>query len=140
MYVGIEGAIKIAITVIILVFAILSLLALLIVGLRKIVNLSSKFQMDKTQLFLPKKPEKNYNTEDLEKREILRKEKHDEKIVAVISAALSSYMLFSKDQFKITKITRSVPAGFSPWTISGRQFFISRRIPVNYKKNRRTVR
>jgi len=132
MYIGIEGAIRIAITVIILVFVILSLLALLMIGLREVIKLTSKKQVKEEKIMIPDKGK--LTTEKVESKEIKKDDEHKEELVAVISAALSSYMEVSMKKIKIISINRSFPAGASPWTIAGKQNIMSSRILISSRK------
>ena len=132
MYIGIEGAIRIAITVIILVFVILSLLALLMIGLREVIKLTSKKQVKEEKIMIPDKGK--LTTEKAESKEIKKDDEYKEELVAVISAAVSSYMEVSMKKVKIISINRSVPAGASPWTIAGKQNMMSSRISISSRK------
>ncbi len=132
MYIGLEGAIKIAITVVILVFVILSLLALLMIGLREVIKLTSKKQVKEEKIMIPDKGK--LTTEKAESKEIKKDDEYKEELVAVISAALSSYMEVSMKKIKIISINRSVPAGASPWTIAGKQNLMSSRISISSRK------
>ena len=132
MYIGIEGAIKIAITVIILVFVILSLLALLMIGLREVIKLTSKKQVKEEKIMIPDKGK--LAAEKAEGKEIKKDDEHKEELIAVISAALSSYMEVSMKKIKVISINRSVPTGASPWTIAGKQNMMSSRISISSRK------
>ena len=133
MYIGIDGAIRIAITVIILVFVILSLLALLMIGLREVIKLTSKKQVKEEKMMIPDK--RQTTAEKAENKELKKKDdKYKEELVAVISAAISSYMEVSMKKIKIISINRSVPAGVSPWTIAGKQNRMSSRISISSRK------
>ncbi len=132
MYIGLEGAIKIAITVVILVFVILSLLALLMIGLREVIKLTSKKQVKEEKIMITDKGK--LTTEKAESKEIKKDDEYKEELVAVISAALSSYMEVSMKKIKIISINRSVPAGASPWTIAGKQNLMSSRISISSRK------
>jgi Na+-transporting methylmalonyl-CoA/oxaloacetate decarboxylase gamma subunit len=133
MYIGIEGAIRIAITVMILVFVILSLLALLMIGLREAIKLTSKKQVKEEKIMIPGKGQAA--TEKAESKEIDKQDdKYKEELIAVISAAVSSYMEVSMKKIKIISINRNVPAGVSPWTIAGKQNLMSSRISISSRK------
>ena len=132
MYIGIEGAIRIAITVIILVFVILSLLALLMIGLREVIKLTSKKQVKEEKIMIPDK--EKLTNEKGESNEIKKDNEYKEELVAVISAAVSSYMEVSMKKIKIISINRSVPVGASPWTIAGKQNMMSSRISISSRK------
>ena len=132
MYVGIEGAIRIAITVIILVFVILSLLALLMIGLREVIKLTSKKQVKEEKTMIPDKAK--LTTEKVESKETKKDDEYKEELVAVISAALASYMEVSMKKIKIISINRSIPAEASPWTIAGKQNLMSSRVSISSRK------
>ena len=133
MYVGLEGAIKIAITVIILVFVILALLALLMMGLRIIIELTAKKQ-EKTEKSMTIKKKKII----AEKPEVIDKAKKSNKIsgelVAAITAAISSYMETPMNKIKILKIKRVIPVETIPWTIAGMQSVMNKRITISSSK------
>ncbi len=133
MYVGIMGAIRIAITVIILVFFILSLLALLMVGLREIVKMTSKKQTEDKKITVSEK-EKAITKLPIKEKDQEKEKEHDEKIIAAISAAVSSFLERPMRQIKIINIVRNVPPGVSPWTISGKQNMMSDRISISSRK------
>ncbi len=133
MYVGIEGAIRIAITVIILVFFILSLLALLMVGLREIVKMTSKKQTEDKKITVSEK-EKVITGLPIKEEDQEKEKDHDEKVVAAISAAVSSFLERPMRQIKIINIVRNFPPGVSPWTISGKQNMMSDRISISSRK------
>ncbi|MFW6148563.1 MAG: OadG family transporter subunit [Atribacterota bacterium] len=132
MYVGLEGAIKIAITVIILVFIILSLLALLMIGLREIVKLSSRKQAEEKKIKLSGKEKVRSTTS--ENSVVQNKEEDDVQLIAAISAAISIFMSKPITQIKIINIKRTVPAEVSPWTISGKQNLMSNRVSISSRK------
>lgn len=133
MYVGIEGAIKIAITVIILVFVILSLLALLMMGLRVIIELSSKKRAKSEKSLVTEK--RKITIEKLKGKDIEQKSNEcSEEVVAVITAAIASYMETPMKRVKILKIKRTISAGTNPWTIAGMQNIMSNRISISSRK------
>jgi Na+-transporting methylmalonyl-CoA/oxaloacetate decarboxylase gamma subunit len=133
MYVGIEGAIKIAITVMILVFIILGLLALMMVGLREIVKLTSKKKTEEKKVIFPEKVKTI--TEKPGKEGVKKTDKeYDERLIAVISAAVSTFMSRPMNKVKIINIKRYLPAGASPWSISGKQSVMSNRISIGSRK------
>ncbi len=132
MYVGLEGAIKIAITVIILVFIILSLLALLMIGLREIVKLSSRKQAEEKKIKLSGKEKVRSTTS--ENSVVQNKEEDDVQLIAAIAAAISIFMSKPMTQIKIINIKRTVPSEVSPWTISGKQNLMSNRVSISSRK------
>jgi sodium pump decarboxylase gamma subunit len=133
MYVGIEGAIKIAITVIILVFIILALLALLMMGLRMIIELTSKKQKKAEKSLVSEK--KKVAIEKPEGKNLEQKSnEYSDELVAVITAAIASYMETPMKGVKILNIKRTMPVGTNPWTIAGMQNVMSNRTSINSKK------
>ena len=133
MYIGITGAIKIAITVIILVFVILSLLALLMIGLREIVKLTSKKQAAEKSTAPSEKP-KLIIKKPVQERVQKKSEEDDDRLIAVISTAVASMMERPVNQISIIQIKRSLPAGASPWSIAGKQSVMSNRISISTRK------
>lgn len=136
MYVGLMGAIRIAITVIILVFFILGLLALLMVALREIIKITSKKRTEEVKKISNLQREEaitKLSTKE-EEEDQKREDQHDERIIAVISAAVSSFMERPMQQIKIIRIVRDIPAGVSPWAISGKQNMMSERISISSRK------
>lgn len=139
MYEGIEGAIILSAIALIMVFIILGLLALLMIGLRKIVEISS------LKLAKDKKPMTEEH-KDLEKDKIMlmaqEKEKQSTKqsereaTVAVITAAVASYLKVSKplDSIRVISIKRIVPQTIHPWAIAGRHYIMNQRISISRKE------
>jgi sodium pump decarboxylase gamma subunit len=133
MYVGLEGAIKIAFTVIILVFVILSLLALLMTGLRVIIEMTSKKQAKTEKELIAQK--KEVITEKPEVKSTAQKScELNEELVAVITAAIASYMETPMNKIKILNIKKPISTGRSPWTIAGMQHAMSNRISISSRK------
>ncbi len=133
MYVGIEGAVKIAITVIILVFVILSLLALLMIGLREIIKLTSRKEDKKREISLSEK-DKTIIKKPLNEESVQKNYRYNEELIAVISAALSNYIETPLKKIKIINISRSTSADSSPWVIAGKQSMMSNRISISSRK------
>jgi sodium pump decarboxylase gamma subunit len=133
MYVGLEGAIKIAYIVMILVFVILALLALLMMGLRVIIELTSKKKAKPENSRVTEK--KIVTVEKTEGRDLEEKSnKYSEELVAVIAAAISSYMETPMKRIKIINIKRTMPDGINPWSITGMQNTMSNRISISSRK------
>lgn len=133
MYEGIEGAIKIAIIDLILVFVILGLLALLMVGLREIVKLTSRKASGIKEVAIPEK--ERIIPEQKDRVEISAAEKkEDQELIAVITAAVANLMERPIHQVKIINIKRDIMSGASPWTIAGKQSIMSKRISMNSRK------
>jgi sodium pump decarboxylase gamma subunit len=136
MYEGIEGAIILSIIAMVIVFLVLGLLALLMVGLRKVVPLFSKKTYNEQNI--DKKENKLKPT--LERKEIIINkaiaEKEDEELIAIISAALASYTRLtpSSSPVKIINIKRLVPETFSSWVNSSRQTMMAERISITTRK------
>jgi Na+-transporting methylmalonyl-CoA/oxaloacetate decarboxylase gamma subunit len=133
MYEGIEGAIKIALIDMILVFVILGLLALLMIGLKEIVKLASRKESGIKKVAIPEKdriiPEKQDHEEI-----ITAEQEGDGQLIAVLSAAVASLMERPLYQVKIINIKRSIPSGANPWTISGKQNLMSKRILISSRE------
>jgi sodium pump decarboxylase gamma subunit len=133
MYVGLEGAIKIAITVIILVFVILVLLALLMMGLRVIIEMTSKKQVKPEKEIITQK--KEVITEKPEVKTTAQKSNElNGELVAVITAAIASYMETPMERVKVLNIKRAMPASTNPWAIAGMQNIMSNRISISSRK------
>jgi len=133
MYVGLEGAIKIAITVIILVFVILSLLALMMMGLRVIIEMTAKkHTKSEKELIAGKKEAITKKPEVID--ETKKSNKLSEELVAVITAAIASYINTPMKKVKILKIKRAMPAETSPWAIAGMQSGMNKRITISSSK------
>ncbi len=133
MYEGIKGAILLSVIAMVVVFVVLSLLALMMVGLRKIVKSSSK-SISKEQVVvkkgdLPVVPVK-------EKDEISAVVSQDEEIVSVITAAIANYMSMSPSlqSANVINIKRITPQTLNPWAISGRQKIMTERTYISTRK------
>ncbi|MDD3031847.1 MAG: OadG family protein [Atribacterota bacterium] len=105
MYSGIEGAFKIAFISIILVFFILSLLAALVMGVQKIINLASK-KTSKAERVLPLKNEIKITKNTVLKNSNQKSNNPDDILVAVITASLVNYLEGNIKQVKILNIKR----------------------------------
>lgn len=140
MYEGMEGAIRVALIDFILVFAILGLLALSMMGLHEIIKLMSRKKsvveknvvLEKDKMILESESQKAIAT-------VEKEEDADGRLIAVISAAMSSYLEKPINQIKVIHIQRSMPVWASPWTIYGKQNFMSNRSLINSKNKGRVL-
>jgi len=118
MFEGINGAIQVAIIDIILVFAVLGGLALIIVSLKNVVGIKEGKKISKEVKITP--PASSTTL-------IKEKEEVDGKLVAVITAALASYLEKPKSKFKILSIKKYQTSLIAPWSAMGRQELMSGR-------------
>jgi len=112
MFEGINGAIQVAIIDMILVFAVLGGLALIIVSLKNVVGI-------KKEKKIPKEVELTSTPSSI--TSIKEKEEIDDKLVAVITAAVASYLEKPKSKFKILSIKKYQISLITPWAAMGRQ-------------------
>jgi len=112
MFEGINGAIQVAIIDMILVFAVLGGLALIIVSLKNVVGI--KKEKDTPKEVKVTSPPSGIAS-------IKEKEEVDGKLVAVITAAVASYLEKPKSKFKILNIKKYQTSLITPWTAMGRQ-------------------
>lgn len=112
MFEGINGAIQVAIIDIILVFAVLGGLALIIVSLKNVVGVKEGKKISKEVKITP--PASSITS-------IKEKEEVDGKLVAVITAAVASYLEKPKSKFKILSIKKYQTSLIAPWAAIGRQ-------------------
>ncbi|MDD3657105.1 MAG: OadG family transporter subunit [Atribacterota bacterium] len=140
MYEGIEGAIILSLIALVMVFIILGLLALLMVGLRKIVEFSAmKVAKEKkvitTDQKYIKKEEKLIIPPD-EKKTIVSEQRENEEIIAIISAALANFqhMTVRTQPINAISIKRIMSQTLNPWSISGRQNMMTERISISARK------
>ena len=112
MFEGISGAIQLAIIDMILVFAVLAGLALVMVFLKNIVGIKEAKKISKeTKVSLPA----------ISTIKVKEKEEVEDKLVAVITAAVASYLEKPRSEFKIISIKKYKPSAINPWTAMGRQ-------------------
>ena len=112
MFEGISGAIQLAIIDMILVFAVLAGLALVMVFLKNIVGIKEAKKISKeTKVSLPA----------ISTIKVKEKEEVEDKLVAVITAAVVSYLEKPRSKFKIISIKKYKPSAINPWTTMGRQ-------------------
>lgn len=112
MFEGINGAIQVAIIDMILVFAVLGGLALIIVSLKNIVGIKKEKNTPK---------EVKVTSPPSSITSIKEKEEIDGKLVAVITAAIASYLEKPKSKFKVLSIKKYQASLIAPWSAMGRQ-------------------
>jgi len=112
MFEGINGAIQLAVIDMILVFAVLVGLALVMVFLKNIVGNKEEKKISK---------EVKVSTPASGITSIKDKEEVDGKLVAVITAAVASYLKKQKSEFKVVSIRKYKSSIAAPWTVMGRQ-------------------
>ena len=113
MFEGINGAIQLAIIDMILVFSVLIGLALVIVFLKNIIGIKEEKKISKKEVKVF--PPASSITSIKEKEEV------DGKLVAVITAAVASYLEKQKSEFKVVSIRKYKSSIVAPWTVMGRQ-------------------
>ena len=112
MFEGINGAIQIAVIDMILVFVVLGGLALVMVFLKNIIEIKEEKKMSKeVKVALPASSIAS----------IKEKEEVDGKLIAVITAAVASYLEKPKNKFKILSIKKYQTSLITPWAAMGRQ-------------------
>ena len=112
MFEGINGALQVAIIDMVIVFLVLGGLALIIVSLKNVVGIKKEKKMPK-EIKVTSLP--SGVTSIKEKEEI------DGKLVAVITAAVDSYLEKPKSKFKILSIKKYQTSSIAPWSAMGRQ-------------------
>ncbi len=112
MFEGIDGAIQVAIIDMILVFAVLGGLALIIVSLKNVVGIKKEKKISKEVRITP--PASSITS-------IKEKEEIDGSLVAVITAAVASYLEKPKSKFKVLSIKKYQASSITPWSAMGRQ-------------------
>jgi len=112
MFEGINGALQVAVIDMILVFAVLGGLALVMIFLKNIVGIKEQKKISKE---VKVTPQASSITSIKEKEEV------DGKLVAVITAAVASYLEKPRSEFKIISIKKYKPSAINPWTAMGRQ-------------------
>ena len=136
MYVGIKGAIMLTIIAMSIVFSVLGLLALMMVALRRIVGLASLKKGKEIKVIVSEKKE----VKDAAKTTLLPdstgEEKEDGNIIAVISAAISSYLESTSaiQPIRVLSIRRVTPLSLTPWAIAGKQNQMSERNLISTRK------
>ena len=112
MFEGINGAIQVAIIDIVIVFLVLGGLALIIVSLKNVVGIKKEKKMPK---------EVKVTSPPSGVTSIKEKEEIDGKLVAVITAAVASYLEKPKSKFKVLSIKKYQASLIAPWAAMGRQ-------------------
>ena len=112
MFEGINGALQVAIIDMIIVFLVLGGLALIIVSLKNIIGIKEEKKISKEVKVTP--PASSITS-------IREKEEIDGKLVAVITAAVASYLEKPKSKFKILSIKKYQTSLITPWAAMGRQ-------------------
>ena len=112
MFEGINGALQVAIIDIVIVFLVLGGLALIIVSLKNVVGIKKEKKMPK---------EIKVTSPPSGVTSIKEKEKIDGKLVAIITAAVASYLEKPKSKFKILSIKKYQTSSIAPWSAMGRQ-------------------
>ena len=117
MFEGINGAIQVAIIDMILVFAVLGGLALVMVFLKNIIGIKeTKKTIKETMIAAP----------TISTVKVKEKEEVDGKLIAVITAAVASYLEKQRSEFKVVSIRKYKSSIVAPWTVMGRQELMSR--------------
>ncbi|MDD5014251.1 MAG: OadG family protein [Atribacterota bacterium] len=116
MFEGISGAIQIAVIDMFLVFAVLGALALVMVLLKNIIGIKETKKITKETIIVS--PTKSTI-------KIKEKEEVNGELVAVITAAMASYLEKPKSKFKILSIKKYQASLIAPWTAMGRQELMS---------------
>jgi len=112
MFEGINGALQVAIIDMVIVFSVLGGLALIIVSLKNVVGIKKEKKMPK---------EIKVTSPPSGVTSIKEKEEIDGKLVAVITAAVASYLEKPKSKFKILSIKKYQTSSIAPWAAMGRQ-------------------
>lgn len=112
MFEGINGAIQVAIIDMVIVFLVLGGLALIIVFLKNIVGIKKEKKIAKEIKVTP--PASSINS-------IKENEEAEGKLIAVITAAVATYLEKPKNKFKILSIKRYQTSSIAPWAAMGRQ-------------------
>lgn len=131
MYEGLQGAIVLSIISIVIVFIVLGLLALLMVGLRKVMAFTSKKTAKEEKVIV-----KEEKATPVPKEAISTEETENEEIVSVISAAVANYLhsTVSAQPLSIISIKRIMPQALNYWAITGRQNMMAERISISSRK------
>lgn len=131
MYEGLQGAIVLSIISMVIVFIVLGLLALLMVGLRKVMAFTSKKTAKEEKVIV-----KEEKATPVPEEAISIVETQNEEIVSVISAAVANYLhsTSSAQPLSIISIKRIMPQTLNYWAISGRQNMMAERISISSRK------
>ncbi|MHC2994762.1 MAG: OadG family protein [Candidatus Atribacteria bacterium] len=112
MFEGINGAIQLAFINMALIFSILGGLALVMVFLKNIVGIKEAKKIPKEVKIIPPA---------ISTTPVKEKEEVEGKLVAVITAAVASYLEKPRSEFKILSIRKYKTYVINPWTAVGRQ-------------------
>ena len=112
MFEGISGALQVAIIDMILVFAVLGGLALVMILLKNIIGITEIKKTTKETMIAPP---------TISTVKVKEKEEVDGKLVAVITAAVASYLEKQRSEFKVVSIRKYKSSVVAPWTVMGRQ-------------------
>ncbi len=126
MFEGISGALQVAVIDMILVFVVLGGLALVMVFLKNIVG-------TKKEKKIPKEVKVTSPPSSI--TSIKEKEEVEDKLVAIITAAVASCLEKTKSKFKILSIKKYQPSLITPWAAIGRQELMSSK-NINFKERR----
>lgn len=118
MFEGINGAIQVAVIDMILVFAVLGGLALIMVFLKNIIGIKETKKTAKKTMNAPP---------TISTVKIKEKEEVDGKLIAVITAAVASYLEKPRSKFKVQSIKRYQTPLIAPWVATGRQELMLRK-------------
>ncbi|MEA2020963.1 MAG: OadG family protein [Candidatus Caldatribacteriota bacterium] len=111
MFEGIKGALQLAVIDMILVFIILSGLALVMVLLKNIVTAKPVKSPKETKIISPA-------VSSVPK---IQDEEIESELIAVITAAITSCLATPRSEFKIVNIKKYKPLIITPWSAAGRQ-------------------
>jgi sodium pump decarboxylase gamma subunit len=114
MFEGINGAFQLAVIDMVLVFAILGGLAFVMVFLKNIVGI-------KVEKKIPKSKEAKITPPVIDSTQVREKKEVEGKLVAVVTAAVASYLEKPRSEFKILSIKKYKSSVINPWTAIGRQ-------------------
>ena len=112
MFEGISGGLQVAVIDMILVFVVLGGLALVMVFLKNIIGIKQTKKTAKETMIAPS---------TISTIKIKEKEEVDGKLIAVITAAVASYLEKPKSKFKILSIKKYQTSLIAPWAAMGRQ-------------------
>lgn len=112
MFEGINGALQVAVIDMILVFVVLGGLALVMVFLKNIIGIKGTKKTAKETMIAPP---------TISTVKTKEKEEVDGKLIAVITAAVASYLEKQRSEFKVVSIRKYKSSIVAPWTVMGRQ-------------------
>ena len=118
MFEGISGALQVAVIDMILVFAVLGGLALVMVFLKNIIGIKETKKTAKETIIA---------SPTISTVKVKEKEEVDGKLIAVITAAVASYLEKQRSEFKVVSIRKYKSSVVAPWTVVGRQELMLRK-------------